>query len=288
VTTLDDLLPPDRAARLERLALRSRRPIAGALAGQHGSPRRGSSLDFADHRAYTPGDDYRKIDQNLLARLDQLVIKLFDADDDLTLNVLFDDSGSMALHGKDSMAKQLVAALGFVSLKRRDAVVLHTLHQAPVRCAGASGLPTLLQALQRCEPSGPTDLVAAASRFMGAKGPGLMLIVSDFLSPDWHDALRSLPTRRHDQAVAVHVVHPDEITPSLSGDLALVDTETGALMEVSLGPSSMPAVHAHIAHWLETVRSSCARIGFDYSRLLATDNLDTHLSYQWRRMDLLR
>lgn len=288
MTAESALLPAERAARLERLALRTRRPIAGALAGQHLSPRRGSSLDFADHRAYTPGDDFRRIDQNLLARLDQLVIKLFDADDDLTVNVLLDDSASMGFHGKAHIANQLVAAVGFVSMKRRDALVLHTLQGPPLRCSGTTGLPTLLSALDASVPSGQTDLSGAVARFMESRGPGLMLIVSDFLTPQWNEALRALPTRRREQAIAVHVLHPDEISPLLSGDLELVDSETRERVQVSLGPSSMKDVHAHITAWLDSVRDTCTRIGFDYSRLLATDDLDEHLSHQWRQMDVLR
>lgn len=288
MTASDSLLPAERAARLERLALSTRRPIAGALAGQHLSPRRGSSLDFADHRSYTPGDDFRRIDQNLLARLDQLVVKLFDADDDLTLNMLLDDSASMGFHGKADIAKQLVAAIGFVAMKRRDAVVLHTLHSPPRRCAGTTGLPTLLSLLAASTTAGTTDLSAAVGRFMEAKGPGLMVIVSDFLTPEWEAALRALPTRRREQAIAVHVLHPEEIAPTLSGDLELIDSETRERVEVSLGPVSMKDVQTHIDAWLGSVRNTCTRIGFDYSRLLATDDLDEHLSRQWRAMDVLR
>lgn len=286
--TTESLLPAERAARLERLALRTRRPIAGALAGQHLSPRRGSSLDFADHRAYTPGDDFRRIDQNLLARLDQLVIKMFDADDDLTLNVLLDDSASMGFYGKDDIAKQLIAALGFVALKRRDALVLHTLNSPPRRCAGSTGLPSLLNMLAAAPSVGITNLSEAVGRFMESKGSGLMVVVSDFLTAEWNDALRALPSQRREQAVAVHVLHPDEITPTLLGDLELIDAETGERLDVSLGPSSMKDMRLHIDAWLADVRNTCRRIGFDYSRLLATDNLDEHLSQQWRAMDLLR
>jgi uncharacterized protein (DUF58 family) len=287
-----DLLPAARAARLERVSLRTRRPIAGALVGQHGSPRRGSSLDFADHRQYTDGDDFRRIDQNLLARLDQLVIKLFDADDDLTVHVLLDDSASMSIGGKLRQAQELIAAIGFVTVRRRDTVVLHTLHGAPIRCAGSNAMPMLLAALENTHPRGTTDLVGAVDRFMGAKGPGLMLIVSDFLTADWEQALRVLPSNRRDQGrqqgVAIHVMHPDEIEPPLSGDLELVDIETGDTLNVSLNPSSLKDLRAHINSWMTEVKTQCRRLGFDHSVLLATEDLDTHLDRQWREMELLR
>jgi uncharacterized protein (DUF58 family) len=283
-----DLLPAVRAARLERVSLRTHRPVAGALAGQHGSPRRGSSLDFADHRQYTDGDDFRRIDHNLLARLDQLVIKLFDADDDLTVHVLLDDSASMSIGGKLRRAQELIAAIGFVTLRRRDTIVLHTLHGVPRRCSGANGMPTLLAALEQTQPIGETDLILAVDRFLGAKGPGLMLIVSDFLTADWEKALRTLPTHRREQGVAIHVLHPDEINPQLSGDLELIDIETGDLINVSLNPDSLEHVRTHIDAWMTEVKTSCRRLGFDYSVLMATDDLDEHLDRQWRSMELLK
>jgi uncharacterized protein (DUF58 family) len=263
-------------------------PLAGALAGQHASPRRGSSLDFADHRPYTVGDDFRRIDQNLLARLDQLVIKLFDSEDDLTVNILLDDSASMSVGGKLEQAKQLAAAIGFVTLRKRDTVILHSLTGIPKRCAGMSGLPTLFDALRRMTPSGDTDLVAAVDRFLSTRGNGLTLIISDFLTPQWSDALRSLTTQRRTQAVAIHVLHPEELNPPLSGDLELVDIETGDVMNVSLDESALRKMREHISSWLAEVASSCQRLGFDHSILLATDDLDTHLDRQWRSMELLR
>jgi uncharacterized protein (DUF58 family) len=284
----EDLLPADRAARLERLSVHTHHPVAGALAGQHSSPRRGSSLDFADHRAYTVGDDFRRIDQNLLARLDHLVIKLFDSEDDLTVNILIDDSASMSVGGKLEQAKQLAAAIGFVTLRRRDTVIVHSLTGAPRRCSGITGMPTLFATLRELAPTGETNLVAAVDRFLSARGNGLTLLISDFLTPEWDTALRGMTTQRRTQAVAIHVLHPEELDPPLTGDLELVDIETGALLNVSLDESALKKIREHTNLWLSEVAKSCQRLGFDHSILLATDDLDTHLDRQWRSMDLLR
>ncbi len=284
----EDLLPADRAARLERLSMHTHHPLAGALAGQHASPRRGSSLDFADHRPYTVGDDFRRIDQNLLARLDQLVIKLFDSEDDLTVNILLDDSASMSVGGKLEQAKQLAAAIGFVTLRKRDTVILHTLSGIPQKCSGISGLPTLFGALRTLSPAGATDLVAAVDRFLATRGTGLTLIISDFLTPVWDEALRSLTTHRRTQAVAIHLLHPEELDPPLSGDLELVDIETGDVLNVSLDESALRKMRDHTQSWLADVASACQRLGFDHSILLATDDLDVHLDRQWRSMEVLR
>src|SRR5215468_300381 len=102
-------------ARLERLQLGTRRRLSGQFAGEHRSRRHGTSLDFADYREYHPGDDFRRIDYHLWARLDVLLLKLFEADDDLTLRLLVDTSASMA-GPKLQQARRVAAALGFVSL----------------------------------------------------------------------------------------------------------------------------------------------------------------------------
>jgi propionyl-CoA carboxylase alpha chain len=92
---------------LERLQLGTRRRLAGQLVGGHRSPRYGSSLDFADFREYQPGDDFRRIDYLTLARLDQLLVRLYDAEDDLTVRLIVDTSASMSTDGKLQRAAEL-------------------------------------------------------------------------------------------------------------------------------------------------------------------------------------
>ena len=104
----------------------TRRRLAGQLAGEHRSPRHGSSLDFADYRTYHPGDDFRRIDYHLYARLDTLLLKLYEAEDEVRLRLLIDTSASMGRGGKLAQAARVAGALGFVALVRRDPVTLHT------------------------------------------------------------------------------------------------------------------------------------------------------------------
>src|SRR5690349_6042603 len=90
------LLDPATLARLERLQLGTRRRLAGSIGGEHRSPNHGPTLDFAEFRPYQPGDDYRRIDHLALARLDRLLIRLYEAEDDVTVRLLIDTSTSMA------------------------------------------------------------------------------------------------------------------------------------------------------------------------------------------------
>src|SRR4051812_42820021 len=144
------LLDPGLLARLERLQLATRRPLAGRFSGEHRSRRHGTSLDFADYREYHPGDDFRRIDYHLYARLDVLLLKLFEAEDDITVRLLVDTSASMASGGKLEQACRVAAALGFVALVRRDVVTLHTFpfeHASP-RFSGRGATVPLFAALQ--------------------------------------------------------------------------------------------------------------------------------------------
>ncbi|MCI0425631.1 MAG: DUF58 domain-containing protein, partial [Actinobacteria bacterium] len=140
------LISPVLMARLESLQLASRHRLAGKFGGEHMSKRYGNTVDFADFREYHPGDDFRRIDYHVLARLDQVLIKLYEADDEVTLRILIDTSDSMTIGGKLDQAKRLAAALGFVALTAHDAVTVQTFPETgpPPRFAGRASVPAFL------------------------------------------------------------------------------------------------------------------------------------------------
>lgn len=128
IRTLEDLLPPSLAARLDRLDVLSRKVISGKLPGERRSKRRGQSVEFDDFRNYTPGDDPRHIDWNVLARLDRLVVKVFREETDLALTIAVDASASMDTGepGKLLYAHRLALALAYVGLVNQNRVTLLT------------------------------------------------------------------------------------------------------------------------------------------------------------------
>lgn len=249
---------------LERLQLRTRRRLAGQLVGGHRSRRYGSSLDFADFREYQPGDDFRRIDYLTLARLDQLLIRLYDAEDDLTVRLIIDTSNSMATDDKLTRAVELAGAIGFVALTRRDRVEVHAPGRAPARFSGRNGVSALFTHLESMEPSGAGSLAKVASEVLGRqRTAGMTVLCSDLLEPGWDAALRRLPARGAELTV-VHVLGTGELDPPQLGDVDLVDSETGVRVAMSLTSATIDSYRSRLDAWLEEVQVSSRRIGAAY------------------------
>ncbi len=261
---LHELRRPDVLGALERLQLGTRRRLAGQLVGGHRSPRYGSSLDFADFREYQPGDDFRRIDYLTLARLDQLLVRLYDAEDDLTVRLIVDTSASMSTDGKLQRAAELAGALGFVALTRRDRVELHLPGAAPARFSGRNGVPELFGHLERLEASGEGSLARTAAEVLGRqRGPGMTVLCSDLLEPDWDVALQRLPARGA-ELVVMHVLGEGELDPPELGDVDLVDVETGERVAMTLTPGNIRSYRERLDEWLEAVEVATRRLGAGY------------------------
>lgn len=285
----EPLLDPRLVARLERLQLGTRRRLAGGLIGDHRSPRFGSSLDFSDYREYHPGDDLRRLDQFAYARLDRLLLKLFEAEDDVTVRLLIDTSASMA-GPKLKRAAQLAAAVGFVALTRRDIVTLHTFpaeHRTP-RLLGRSAVGQLFSTLESLEASGESPFAAAVTRLLGQPGPpGLTVVLSDLLTLEWEQGVRRLPARRGDLAV-IQVLDRTDVQPDLAGDLELVDAESGARVEVSLSAAVIEDYTAMAQAWIDEVAGRVRAAGGSYTRVFTDEPLEHVLLAGWRSEGVLR
>jgi len=284
------LLDAGLLARLEALQVRTRRRLVGHLSGEHRSSRFGTSLDFADYRDYHPGDDFRRIDYHLLARLDVALVKLFEAEDDVTLRLLVDTSASMATEGKMRQAARVAAALGFVALVRRDPVTLHTfpVERNVRRYTGRGAMPALFGALAALEPAGETAFATAATHLLSRPGPpGITAVISDLLTPDWQSGLERLPARGGDVLV-VQVLANSDLHPDLSGDVELVDAERDHRVAVSLTPEAVRDFERAARGWVDEVADRCHRAGLGYVRVMADDDLEPLLLGAWRDAGVLR
>src|SRR5271155_5106476 len=165
------LLEPEFLHKLEQLELVSRRIFVGRMKGERKSKRRGSSVEFAEHRNYTFGDDLRHIDWNVYGRLDKLFLKLFLEEEDLHFYTLLDTSLSMDFGNPTKLryGKQVAAALAFIGLVNHDRVLVDTFSaklDAGLRgIRGRSQMWRVVQYLERLEATGPSDLTASAREF---------------------------------------------------------------------------------------------------------------------------
>src|SRR5271165_2556329 len=235
------LLDPDFLHKLEQLELVSRKIFVGRMKGERKSRRRGSSVEFAEHRNYTVGDDLRHIDWNVYGRLDKLFLKLFLEEEDLHVYTLLDTSLSMDFGNPTKLryGKQVAAALSFIGLVNHDRVLVDTfsarLDQGLHGIRGRSQMWRIVQYLDRLEASGNSDLTSAAREFaIRHAGKGVVVVISDFLDKHgYQDALRYLLARNMDIYV-IHILSREEVEPDLVGDLRLVDCEDDEAAEITI------------------------------------------------------
>jgi uncharacterized protein (DUF58 family) len=276
-------------ARLESLQVNSRHRLVGRFGGEHTSKRYGNTVDFADFREYHPGDDFRRIDYHVLARLDQVLIKLYEADDEITLRLLIDTSDSMAVGGKMEQAKRLAAALGFVALTAHDSVSVHTFpeHGHAPRFAGRASVPVFLRHLESLEAAGPTPFAEASAHLLGRSGlPGVTVVLSDLLTPQWR-ALVGLRARGSDVMV-IHLLCDEDLDPDYSGDLELVDREDRRRLTVSVTDDVARSYRSRVADWRGDVMAAVGGSGGLYVAVDAKDDVEDLLLATWRRAGILR
>ena len=279
---------------LERLLVMMRSPVRGGLKGGRRSVKRGQSVEFADYRDYTMGDDLRQLDWNVYARLERLFVKLFIEEEDVTVTLLIDASASMATGhpAKLLFAKRAAAALGYIALASEDRVTVSALagRMARRRAAmrGSGRVFRLLADLSAIEPTdGTTDLVAAA-RHAAAQlhGKGVVILFSDLLDPGADRIIRELAATGS-ELIVLHVLSPDELDPAMEGDLRLVDVETGDGVDVTVDLTTLDAYKARLAAWKQTFADLAARRRASYVDLSSDANLAVLMFNELRRRRVL-
>lgn len=283
------LISPQLMSRLESLQLHSRHRLVGKFGGEHSSKRYGNTVDFADFREYHPGDDYRRIDYHVLARLDQVLIKLYEADDEITVRLLLDTSDSMASGAKMDQARRLAAALGFIALGSHDSVSVHTFPEqgmAP-RFAGRGSIPGFLSYLENLEVGGITPFAQAAGHLLSRAGPpGITIVISDLLTTEW-PALVGLRSSGSDLTV-LHILADEDKNPILSGDLMLVDREDGERLTVSVTDQILATFEERVAAWQEVVRARTVGVGGAYLPIGPDTDIEELFLTSWRENGVLR
>lgn len=284
--------------KLNQLSLVATRVRAGAMKGERRSSRRGASVEFADYRNYAPGDDLRRLDWNIYARLERPFIKLFEEEEDLAVNILLDGSRSMDwgegdLH-KFQYALRLAAGLGSVALASGDSLSMALLQSGRVTAEfgstrGQTALPRMFRFLESLEARGETDLNKALQQYsISPRRPGLIILLSDLLTaPGYQAGLRPLQGRGHETAL-IHILAPDELDPPLAGDLQLVDIETGHEQDVSLDGGLRTLYRQQARTWIEALQVESRRQGIRYLNLITSLAWDKALLLEMRRAGVVK
>ncbi|MDE0634903.1 MAG: DUF58 domain-containing protein [Candidatus Poribacteria bacterium] len=231
----------DFLKKLEYLYIVSKKIFAGRIKAERRSTRRGVSVEFADYRNYTAGDDFRYIDWNAFARLDELLLKLYEEREDLHIYFLVDASQSMTYGELPKLiyAKRVAAALAYIGLSNLDRIGITAFNTTDMNRLpterGKGKIFTVLNFLDQIAGTGETDLESAFHNFVHmTKRRGLVVLISDLFDPKGFTAgLNMLKFQKHDLFV-IHIIDEKEAEPNLLGDYHLVDVETDQLRPVTI------------------------------------------------------
>jgi uncharacterized protein (DUF58 family) len=262
-------------SQLETLRLRTRKEFLGSNTGSYSSPRRGTSLEFADYRRYAPGDDLRYIDWGIYARSDRLFIKVFRQEVDLFAYVFVDASASMAFPSREEKflpASHVALALSYVILANQDHVKLHLLEDnggtASPFYRGRRRMRDCIEFMNATEPRGSLDLASSLSRHLQRlRRPGKAILISDFLMPAaaYQQGLNLLRAFNLD-IVAIQVLSRAEVDPPFpNGSVALIDSENQNEIKHQWSAAARREYQNRLAHHNLEIRSFCHQSGMHYS-----------------------
>jgi uncharacterized protein (DUF58 family) len=261
-------------ATLEHLHMVSRKVFSGNLRAERRTRKVGSGIEFADHRTYARGDDFRYIDWNLYGRLDKLLLRLFEEEEDLYIYILVDCSSSMAIGNplpKMHYAMQVGAALTYVGLANLDRVAILPFadrllgRMPPAR--GKNRIFRVFEFLRHCDIGGQTDLAECMKTFVSQnKRRGLAVVISDFYDPQGFE--QGINTLRYNkfEPFVLQVYDLREASPHLHGDLALVDCETGDVKEVTVSRSLLEAYKREHEKYCAELESFCTKRAMPFFR----------------------
>lgn len=289
------VLTPEDFRILEGLRLNPRKSFTGRIRGERLTRKKGISIEFADYRDYTEGDDLRHLDWNVLARLQNAVIKTYQDEEDLAVYLIVDVTGSMSFGEpqKQDLARRLACALGYVALNSQDAAYPVTLPMSANPSRGASGVgaalrgrssyPKLARWSNAIPAKAPGGLASSLRDFVKASArPGLVILMTDALDPEFPTLIRVLGGRGHEVCL-IQILAPEEIDPDLEGDLRLLDAETNEIVEITANRDALEGYRKNLAKHNEDLADACRRAGGRFATVPADKPLDWIVTEKLRR-----
>jgi uncharacterized protein (DUF58 family) len=305
------LLTPELLRRLEQFQLLAARRAKSSAKGERRSRARGQSVEFADYRNYTHGDDFRYLDWNLYGRLERLFLKLYEEERELPVRIFLDASESMTFGApvKFDFARQVAAAIGYVALCGFDRVSVIPFPDLPplphadaelsarnselaarggIRAVrGRKSALAYFQNLSQLTARGAVNLNEALRRgALEARQAGVAIILSDFLDPAGYENGLNALVGRGFQVNAVQILAPDELNPTTYGDLRLVDAETGAIQEVTFGRYRLKSYQQTVQNFCQRLHEFCQKRGITFFTAASDTALEQLLLKQLRQAEV--
>ena len=263
------LFDNDFLTKLEYLSIVSRKVFRGQLMAQRRTMQMGSGIEFADHRQYSPGDDFRYLDWNLYARHNELLLKRFQEEEDLHVYLLLDCSRSMAIGGtaKFDLARQVTAALAYIALADLDRISVFAFADGILKhfplTRGKSRILSLLEFLTDLDADGEATSLTELSRHFTQRAPrrGLALVLSDFYDPaGFRKGLDILRHHKYEPHL-IQFHNPSEANPQMLGDVELQDIESSDIRRITITEKHLRTYRGVFETFLTTLRQYCSNYG---------------------------
>lgn len=289
------LLAPSFLKRLEQLEIGSRRLVRGTQSGSRRSRMLGQSIEFADYRSYTAGDDIRQVDWYAYARLGKWFLKVFLDERELTVSLYIDCSRSMSFGNpsKGRRALEIAAALGYMSLHRLDRVAVTTF-DSRVRNVlppqhGRQNVQKLLNFLEKVTFNESGDMAEALGQPSALpKQSGMAIVLTDGWTEGGYEHPLSRLQAARQQLTVLHLTTREERDPSFQGDLRLIDSETKRYKDVAMSPAILKQYRQTYAAYTDGFREWCFRRGIGYIPIAAEDSLEQTVFTLFRQAGLIR
>ena len=302
----DDIFDDEFQRKLEYLAIVSRKVFAGRMRAERRTRKTGSGIEFADHRDYNPGDDFRYLDWNVYQRFGRLLLRLYEEEEDLSIYLLLDASRSMgfeflAKEGPSQLGrgpklrygKRLAAALCYIGLANLDRVSVSALTNRVAdrmpTTRGKQRIYRVFEFLRTVEPEGATGLEDALKQFVAQnKRRGLAVLISDLYDPKGFEQGINVLRYNKFEPFVLHVIDPDDAVPSLNGDVRLYDVETGDEREVTITKKVLEKYASAHEEYQKEIENFCTLKQVPYFRADITVPFDDLILRIFRRGGFIR
>jgi len=287
------LYESDVLGKISSLKIRARNMVEGFLSGQHKSRHKGSSVEFAEYKDYSPGDEFRHIDWKVVGKTDKYHVKQFEQSTNLKCTILLDASGSMRYEspqlqadgmGKIEYARTLVAVLSYLILKQFDAVGLTLFNDRVIQKIPPRSKPShfqhIIHGLETFQPNGVTrigEVIADMTEQLPSRS--MVILISDLLTSE-EDLYKNLKLicSRGLEVILFHILHPDEVYLPFEGNIVFESLEEDS--EVGLDPADIRESYQNILQGaIQSYQMDLPSLGVDYVFMKTSTPLEQALSY---------